>query len=137
MIPSLVSVVLNLFVLHKEKSTYILHRASSNTNYLFVCVSSIKQMELNQREYQNIGSWNKTITLTLQNLAEEQTVSRDLVDWLDRLTATAKDATVLGSIPASSDTLQFEVLQEVVKWLKIKIFLKIIHFVYQTTLNFV
>jgi hypothetical protein len=30
---------------------------------------------------------------------------RDLAEWLDRLTANAEVATVLGSIPASSDTV--------------------------------
>ncbi len=32
----------------------------------------------------------------------------DLADWLERLTANAKVATVLGSIQASSDTLESE-----------------------------
>ncbi len=32
----------------------------------------------------------------------------DLAEWLERLSANAKDATVLGSIPASSDTVDCE-----------------------------
>ncbi len=32
----------------------------------------------------------------------------DLAEWLERLTANAKYATVLGSIPASSDTVESE-----------------------------
>jgi hypothetical protein len=33
---------------------------------------------------------------------------RDLAEWLERLTANAVVATVLGSIPASSDTVESE-----------------------------
>jgi hypothetical protein len=31
---------------------------------------------------------------------------RDLAEWLERLTANAEVATVMGSIPASSDTVE-------------------------------
>jgi hypothetical protein len=38
----------------------------------------------------------------------------DLADWLERLTANAEVATVLGSIPANSDTMESESADEVV-----------------------
>ncbi len=36
---------------------------------------------------------------------------RDLAEWLERLTVNAEVATVLGSIPASSNTVESEVRQ--------------------------
>ncbi len=41
---------------------------------------------------------------------ERPTIScvRDVAEWLERLTANAEVATVLGSIPASSDTVESE-----------------------------
>jgi len=42
----------------------------------------------------------------------------DLAEWLERLTADAKVATVLGSIPASSDTLESEGRQMKQCWIK-------------------
>jgi hypothetical protein len=36
----------------------------------------------------------------------KQGMDRDLAEWLERLTANAVVATVLGSIPASSDTVE-------------------------------
>jgi hypothetical protein len=35
-----------------------------------------------------------------------QSGGRDLAEWLERLTANAEVSTVLGSIPASSDTVE-------------------------------
>ncbi len=42
----------------------------------------------------------------------------DLVEWLERLTANAQVATVLGSIPASSDTLESKGRQMKQCWIK-------------------
>ncbi len=42
----------------------------------------------------------------------------DLAEWLDRLTANAEVATVLGSIPASSDTVESEGRQMKQCWIK-------------------
>ncbi len=42
----------------------------------------------------------------------------DLADWLQRLTANVKIATVLGSIPASSDTVDSEGRQKKQDWKK-------------------
>ncbi len=41
-------------------------------------------------------------------LYEKANHGGDLAQWLERLTANAKVATVLGSIPASSDTVESE-----------------------------
>jgi hypothetical protein len=46
----------------------------------------------------------------------------DLVRWYYRLTTNVKVATVLGSIPASSDTVEYEGRQ--MKQIRIKYFLK-------------
>jgi hypothetical protein len=46
----------------------------------------------------------------------------DLVKWWELLTAIVKVATVLGSIPASSDTVEYEERQ--MKQIRIKYFLK-------------
>jgi hypothetical protein len=42
----------------------------------------------------------------------------DLTKWLERLSASAKVATVLGSIPASSDTVEFEGRKMKQCWIK-------------------
>jgi hypothetical protein len=41
-------------------------------------------------------------------MISSRVVDGDLAEWLERLTANTKFATVLGSIPASSDTKEYE-----------------------------
>ncbi len=50
------------------------------------------------------GRFNPNLTLA----SSEYLFGRDLAEWLERLTAKAVVATVLGSIPASSDTVESE-----------------------------
>ncbi len=76
--------------------------------FLFYCVSKVRQISLGI--YQSCSNCLRIQIIpqlyTIKKISEAEQGLWDLAEWLERLTANAVVATVLGSIPESSDTVE-------------------------------